>query len=887
MSIHVMRVKFAGEVPHESGIETIALANGTLLVNNSIVDCEVRNGFHNWVRAHADGTREFGSLKISMVHGMCRARGVVLFNDRKVGFSADSMLEYSMTIVRPGGNQPWYSLAMGFVEDEKEGPVPTSKLLIGGDEDGSKFLQTYSLVNLGTKTVFPDPNDKNHHLSYLTARIDLDLDYCVNFASLYPDFYSAADVTFSLDYTTLSGQAYEYLPDVADPRGYPLIGECTSSALLAMIRGIVQDAPVRLEGARQVGGHNASDADFLVAGSLQGAGDLSVIELYSLPTPNMEKLHEYSFDKLKTLMLYAIDDDTRHFFNEKKPVVGGGVLKQSDVDLLGNPDVKSFLINDFSTGYLTEAFSKAEIKAVEEEFKKIPTHDEKMSFFWTGDGATSFSKSKGYNAAMSNIMDNTFADFVPGLAPYRSDKKNDWAKMLYEYCTSKTVFTGLALQTQDDQQGRVIQLSSILHALDPTPRLALKGQETRPPVSYSTALHEQVVNRRLFEVTKNFLPGDEIEMKNFLTEYFTLEFALLLADPGWQGKVHDEANKDLAQLMEEFKVTTTDRLVTEMATIIADSVHLMVVNKNKNMSLSNRINELAKDEKSLSAKFGKFLTMGVYAFAIMGTVTAFMNWGKLKPEEKKVVVKNIVAVTADIFSDLTVWFAAGKLTSIEAKGQALMEAGMHINDAVQLERATVICERIGVQLEIEMPEIGAAGLALGGAEAANDMMKLEQLGAAAAKWEKIAMVTSKFARTMTVAAMGAACVAGGYQIARDFATGQPTAAIVFDIISTVGTAIAFIVEVGAGIAALCGMTVLSVIPIIGVVAAVIGIVAAFVGLFLHKKPISPAQQFVRDQSAPFIGRLLMPDPKWLEEQRKKDTHLENSPASPSPQALAV
>ncbi len=853
MSIHVMRVKFAGETDHESGIETIALAKGTLLVNNSNVDCEVRNGFHNWVRARPDGTKEFGSLKISMFHGMCMARGSVLFNDRKAEFSAASMLEYTMTVVRPEGNDPWYSLAMGFVEqthDDETVMVPMARLLDRKDQKKSDKLPTYSDVLLGTEA------------EHLIAKVQFKPLWLSNGFSRYGD---ADNLTFSLDYATLSGQTYEYSKSSPGNRDnkFDVRGECTSHHQLTAIRGIVQDMPARSEGGRQVGGHNASDADFLVAASLQGK--LSVEELSTLPPPAMDRVHQISFDRLKALMLHEIDQDQLDLFGETRPVVGT-VLKQSDVDLAkNNADIRNFLRNDFSIGYLSEAFSKSDIKEIKNEIATIQNRDAKMTYFWTGDGDTSFSKSKGYNLAMSSIMDNTYGDFVPGLAPYKNDHPADWAKKLYEYCTRDPFFTGLALQTAQDLQKRVLHLSSILHVLDPQPRLILGG--SGKPMSYATALHDQVVNRRLSQVIEYFDPKNEDDFVEFLTEYFKLEFANLLADDQWQGEVNQTARNELAELMKEFNADSTDHLVFEMMSLIKDSVNIIV--SKRDLPVCNRINEWAQENRFWSCR--TFMTMGVYAFGLYSCVVAFQNWDKLETAEKITVVAEVADVTANIFSDMAMWTAARKLTTISDDAMELMEAGMQINGAFELERATVICERIGVKLNVDL----GGGLGAGGAAAGNDIMRLEELGAAANKWERIASFGGAFAKSITLGAMTAACVAAGYQIAHDFSSGQSTAVITFDILGGAANGIAFLVEAGSGIAALAGIEIASLIPVIGVVAAVVGIVAALVGLFLPRKhPLSPAVIFIRDKSTPFIRNLAMPDQKWLDDQGKKNDHLE-------------
>jgi len=177
--------------------------------------------------------------------------------------------------------------------------------------------------------------------------------------------------------------------------------------------------------------------------------------------------------------------------------------------------------------------------------------------------------------------------------------------------------------------------------------------------------------------------------------------------------------------------------------------------------------------------------------------------------------------------------------------------------------------------------LAAPGLAEAGKVAGEALVKTEALAETATKWMSFSKVAGAFAQGMTVLAMGAACVCTGFQIANDFSTGQPVAVKVLDIMEMVANGVAFLAEAGAGLAALAGIEVCSVIPIIGIVAAIVGIAIAIVSIFIKRTPPpTPEETFVSDHSVPFINGILSPAKAWLDAQNKIATHLNDAALAP-------
>lgn len=230
------------------------------------------------------------------------------------------------------------------------------------------------------------------------------------------------------------------------------------------------------------------------------------------------------------------------------------------------------------------------------------------------------------------------------------------------------------------------------------------------------------------------------------------------------------------------------------------------------------------------------MTLGIYSFGIYASINAFMGWSKLKPQEKIQAVIDLIDVAANIFNDLIKFGATAKLSSGQASLTELMDDSNIIQNSMDLQKVTEVAGKIGVKVDVELVDLSAPGLARAGQAAGQALAETEDLASAASRWMSVSKIAGVFAQGMTILALGAACVCTVFQIANDFATGQPVALKVLEILEMVANGVAFLVEVGAGIIGLIGAEVCSFIPVIGVVAAVVGIVIAIVTLFVYRNP---------------------------------------------------
>lgn len=853
-------------------IEHVGIYQGHMFINHNLVTSWQDEHHIYWERTNSEGKQEQGIVKM-LPHGLL-GYGQVLTDSVQVPFVANGLVGYA-TKIGPA-QTPWFQFDMGFEKDEKGNLHAVGKVEDPADTSGNDDLQKYSRI------VFSQvENDQS--MLVLHASLSFDSSFCIFGGSPYID----AEFNFNLNYRNFTGKVYKYDANKPGWRGESLeiVGTCLEKEWLnemqMQVTNKMQNADIQT--------HNLAvfpKNEFLAKSSAFGpdilsATPMSVEALFTLPAPDLDNVHQLGFGKLKDLMLLAVSkehSDWVNWFGQTTPSVGsGGDLSQAEADIIKDQKIQSFLVDKFAVGFLTQAFSKSTDQNIKSQFDALGNTEEKLNYFWKGDGEDSFAKSRSYGLATAKINDITYGESVAGFDTYQTNNPADWAKQLYDYCMNPVTLNGLAMQNSLDGRARITHLSTMLHALDPTPRITTKAGKM---VSYSTALYEAVVDVRMRDFVNRSIIADKTDLAGFLTEYLKQYFNSLV-DPNskWSTSVRNEASKELQEIMDEFNVDTVNALVDAMGNLIADSVDLLM--ELKQIPPESRIHEFSKKlnkiRPGLSGGIMTALSIGVYGFGIYQVVQTFLSWKDLKPQEKVEAIANVLDVTASIFSDIVAWRSARVLASAQSSMEELMKAGITISDSIENARLVEVCGTLKITMEAEMADFAAPGLAAGGAAAAGDLATAEELAAGVSKWENIANIAEGVAKGATILALGAACVATGFQIANDFATGQPPVIKAFDIISEVANGVAFLIEAGSGIAMLAGATICSVIPIIGAVAAVVGILVAFILQFIHRKPPpTPAESFVTSTCIPFLKNLVAPPQAWLDAQKKVNDHLNGS-----------
>ncbi|WP_028880731.1 hypothetical protein [Terasakiella pusilla] len=891
MDVHSPRVS---AVANGVNFHQIHIVGENLLIDGTLVDCVMEDQHVTWIRSLADGDTEYGRMTLWRKGLACLANGMVERNGQVHTFTASSGCTYRMeTIDQNGKALQWYNIEIGFKEvksatgDGNTHIIPFSQLLYPegsdlfedinmsagelddlspGDEGYSDAPAFYTPI-LGLKEgELVNPEDESD-----PARYPQKLKCDVTFRTIFLDYisqtrkYGTAEIDFSLDYHDISGKASVYDPMLMPDDDHEthtikgsLIDAADYKATVTLARTLVQAQ----NGRPQSIGSNivALATQRLFSANKNTSPNLTLSNLFTLPAPNNDQVQERAFDKAQQLMFYAIDDHDLALFGRSRPRVGPyEVLKEDDIALLKDENINDFLKNDFCTGYLTESYSQSDIQEIKDEIQKISNLEDKMSYFWSGSGETSFSNSLGYNLTMTHMVDRTFIDLTPGLKDYLNDNPTKWAKDLYDYCTQKEILNGLALTNFMDGQTRITQLSNTLHALDP--RALLQTEDGRT-ISFATALHEQVVNLNLNQFIINFMQDGEIELESFLTESYKALFEGLINNPTFMGEATEAARADLEKLMKEMGTRSVDKIVADMSGTIASIT--VILSERTPLSLEQRLAKMQKLVEGSTSKKLFTLFMGVigYGGAIYSIVRTYMNWGDLDTYRRTGVILQTVTVTASIFSRTSLYAASKALTGIEAKATEMMKAGIKVNTELERQSAIKFCSKLSKEADINF-ELGV--VEHGAAASSKDLQKLKSLNKSAERWQRTAKVSAKFAQGAIVLSLGAACVGMGFKIANDFKNGESGWVKTIDILQEVTLGFSFLAET---VILFRGASVARCIPYASAVMAVAGLILCIVDLFIkRKKPKSEAEKFIENRSTPFVESLDMPKDDWQEPSR--------------------
>lgn len=859
--------------PLPTSIKNMALLNGRLFINGFPVKTHCKDRHVFWERKADGGGDEIGALKL-MPHGLL-GHGVIQHGDAVMGFQANSLVGYTTTF--GNDNQPWYEFDMGFQPNENGAMAPFGEIT-DPDDDSINTLLTGSTNGVPNVQVTFSQTNHQQDTNVLMATVNINSALCVTGLVNWIE----AEIYFSPDYRTFTGNLYPY--DITRPdnqfKGDPLPLKGTSkeqdnlTTMQQRLTATMKKERLNKPALQLHPEGNTLSANLQKAVALTDSIALSVQDLFSLPAPDMENLHEQSFGKLKNLMLFALNNKDKtwmSWFGETAPAVGpDGTLTQQEADLSANPDVNSFLVNQFGIGYLTQAFSTSDDQNIKAIFDAQSNVDDKLSYFWKGNGSTSFAQSKGYNIATAKLMTGTYAENVTGLEPYLDNNPTDWAKQLYEYCTAETTLNGLAIQTTLDNRTKLNHLGMMLYALDPGNNVDTGNGQT---ISYSASLYEKVIEQNLNNVVNNSKTGGiSDDFISYLTAFFQQYFNSLLNDSSWDDSIKSQAKQDLEQMMQDAGVKDVEALITSYGDIIADTCNLLL--SFNDLPIPARLQKWAAKYPKASTTLSVGITIALYGYATFQCFDAFLNWKDLRDDQKAQAIINSIDTVTSIFKDFATYKAAATLTKAGVAAGDLCNACLTLNAEISkipfVTSATMIESMDIVDSDLNSSLLAAAGKVAAADLAATDM------ATAAVKWSKIAFIGDAAAKSINVVAMAAAIVVTGFQISDDFKTNQPLPVKALDILQEVANGVAFTIESAAGIAALAGAEVAAAVPIVGVVVAVIGIGIAIALLFIQRNPPpTPQEDFVNQQCIPFLNTLEMPSQDWLDQQSAINNHLES------------
>ncbi len=603
----------------------------------------------------------------------------------------------------------------------------------------------------------------------------------------------------------------------------------------------------------------------------------SVLELYNLPQPeDMSQVHQLCFQKLLKMTAHAAHKSG----NEIKDYLGLGVPTVSDVggDLSCAQaklaeESSAFLLDGLGISYLSYAYSESTQEQIKKPIVDIPQYNEKIKYYMQGKDKGCMSQTQDYQKLTSSLYRQVYISNVVGLSEYVAEQgnekeqgKQDWAKKLYTYCNNPEILNGLILTNLvDPNNTRINHLCSILDALDQTDRVTLEiNAEPDDPdnevkkYSFSVALRKQVTDLTFKYAVKNIRLLDKDDEKSkkvfnetlvaFMQTYFKNLEGHLFAN--WSSEIYDQAYQELKEAVEEAGYDTVEKYITNFTTVVADITNLLVSMRCPDMPTAI-VKFFEKRPKTSRAICGAFYILGITSL-----ILGFKDWGKLTPLEKSELISGVVAIGVQVIGDLTAWKACGvfkrTLGNLQAADSQMFKSITQADFVKVMSRSD--------DMETALTKLGLKSADLSTSE--GDIM------AAASKWMKISRIGAVAAKMVSALLMAAVLAFQILETVKDFNSGQPVAVEVLDIIQAVSNGVCFLAEAGAGIIALCGAQVCSVIPVVGAIFAFVGIVTAIVSIFIKRKePETPVEKFIREKCVPFVKKQ-SPTKEWIEEQKK-------------------
>ncbi len=840
--------------------DSLSLIDGVLLLDGEPVESHFEDHDIYWTRTRTQGA-EHGAIRLSR-HGLF-GDGVVLRDNHRQTFRVTTTVSFSTSVTDGATQSPWFDFSYGL---NAQG-VPVGWLVAPDDPKKTERLAKAATIAFGFD---------EHDILKVTVT------FKPTFCRFGGSKFISAEFVFNGDYTAFTGTAVAYDPHNREGntgKSYPVTGreKTDSAALRQQATHFLHGLPARVGLLDTEAGLAALSPGLKTARTLVGDIANSVEALFNLDAPDQALLHGLTFSKMKSLMLYAIDDKWRGWFGETKPTHGKGeTLSDTDLAALKEASIKSFLTDKFAVGYLAQAFSTSDEPKIKEMYAAIPGYDKKLTYFWKGSERNQcFGAYQAYGDLSMRMLSSAYGEQVPGLRRYLDDEPAKWARQLYEHCMRRDTLLGLQVSYAVGSTARLRHLTTILQTLDATPQV--EGPDKKKS-TYASALYCKVVGSDLMHmalnVTLGSAPADELKafLIDFLTQYFN---SILQDDARWIEEIRNAAKEELNKA----GIRSATQLTKDIVGLATDFVELAVLNKDNPISVLLREFISSPKYPKLPVYLGRALMFAGYATGMMLAFMAFSNWKRLNDAQKTSVVTGAISMIAGIFSEI----AGGVSGSRTAQA---VEAWNKVDEAMNLEIADeeaagffesfersseesgsflVLEEEVSSEEELfgEFEIVENRFLSRGGLAAAGAIEEATTLEASAAKWAKLSLVLGKVARAFNVLAMGAAVGASIYQVVQDFAENGPVQDKVLDILQVIAGAIATVMESITTIAEIFASEIADAIPVIGIVAVIIGIILQIIQLILgHSPPPTPEQEFVRDHAIPFIKALKWPPPTW-------------------------
>ncbi len=866
-SLDMTDIQVYGERDRAPSFSRLHIIRGHLLFDEDYEDFTkftVKDGHIYWKRLLKTGETERGMLR--MYGNGFYGHGITVTNGVPVRFYTASTNIYKMKLTqKDGGERDCGTFETGYKN------VGGKFVIIGNWSMSYKDMEGREVMGLAASSENSDISyyvDNNHHLACKVQFSGLALK---QFDTLRLSGMEKSALTFDAVFENISGSAVT-VKDNQDEE----IGEITG-VLNPQTAKKIHALSASLARKHISDGIKSAELSEKDMRTVQAFMEKSVLDLYNLPQPeNMGDVHSECFDKMLKMAAhaaYSSGDEVSRYIGIARPTVDDATGDITRAQAKIAEDYKSFFVDGLALAYMSYSYSKSTDQKISAPITAVPGYENKIKYYMQGKDQGCMCTDQGYQTATNNLYKLVYAANVPGLSEYVNEQsQKDWALQLYKYCTEPAILNGLIMTNLvDPDNSRINHLCTVLDVLDDSERVYLEaqtteGDDTKKKFSFSAALRKQVTDLAFKYIFKNIkLPDKEdreaVEAFNativsFLETYF--KNLNNHAFTNWTADIYQEAQKDLEEAAKAAGYESTQAYINDIADIVADTTAAILSLKDPDMP--SRIVAFFSNHPTIS----RCITMGFYVTGISTLILGFTSWSSLTDTERAELIGSTAAIGLTAINDVAVWRACGVFKQTYGDltaADSAITASITEADFTKAFAGSKDIETALTKLGVDMGQVTS--------EEADIM-------ASASKWMNISRITGVAAKVSSVLMMAAALGFQIYETVQDFKSGQPAAVEAMDIIQDISCGVCFLAEAGAGVAALCGVSVCSAVPVVGVVFAVVGIVAAIVTLFLHRKePLSPIEQFIQERCVPFVKNALDPPQEWIDQQKNIDSYLDD------------
>lgn len=546
---------------------------------------------------------------------------------------------------------------------------------------------------------------------------------------------------------------------------------------------------------------------------------LSVERLYSLPMPEQLSLvHQNSFAKLYTIMYFEAEDDWLSLIGQVKPTVEGGDLSVTEKNLANQ--YQDFLKNKLAKAIISNSVGNMDDKDVKKEVEKISGFFDKLDYFLQGDDDPQcMQNNKDFQNIMSQLNANSYLSYVSELNEFINDDKKKWATSLYNYCNRDEVLVNIALKTPTSMEMDPFRkhLSTMMDLLDSSQKKMLKGRKNlqTEQTTYAAKFQQNLLNRQLGDMVGllNGLPEqiNKENLKDGLIEVARQLYYAVMEEKTFYGQKLD--NESVENIKKEIINYDVDKYIAEVSVIITNFTDILVAGTEKWLDLL------------LNSKF-KCVTSAMCTIGLLSVCSLIFNGGRVdwsKPTETVDFISSIIqTVAAGV--DMTITIAVGSVFK-----QSTFTAKELLNATSRMTNSGYF-----------YLDWGDGGGELFGHDSLLEAFKI--IDTVAKIVNILGLVVSDVLLFIDV-----------------FEEGE-TWKIVMDSIQIIDIFI------------LTGISVLELfsinIPVVGEVCIIISVLTAIVSLIVGSLEESPAGQFIKDVSNPFITPLPMPSDEYIKHKEE-------------------